>query len=78
MLTGECADEIADLLSADSAFKKDIPYTQTKNLRAATEYAASIAKSGDSVLLSPAATSYDEFKNFEERADAFLRTINDL
>ncbi len=34
-----------------------------------------IAQRGDAVLLSPAATSYDEFDNFSERGKAFCRLV---
>lgn len=78
VLMGECAEEIAAELSRDSAFESDIPYVKKYGLRDAAEYAITIAACGDSVVLSPAATSYDEFKNFEERGDAFRKIINGL
>lgn len=78
VLMGECAEEIAGELSKDSAFECDIPYTKKCRLRDAAEYAISIAECTDSVVLSPAATSYDEFRNFEERGDAFREIINGL
>jgi UDP-N-acetylmuramoylalanine--D-glutamate ligase len=40
-------------------------------LDAAVEHAARLAKPGDVVLLSPAAASYDQFANFEDRGEAF-------
>lgn len=36
------------------------------------------AKSGDIVLLSPASTSFDMFKNFEERGRLFKQLVNEL
>ena len=78
VLMGECSDEIERELLTDDVFGKDIAYVKKRCLRDATEYAASIAKDGDTVILSPAATSYDEFKNFEERGDAFRDIINGL
>ncbi len=78
VLMGECSEEIACALSRDQTFTSDVPYTKKHCLQDATEYAISIAKEGDTVLLSPAATSYDEFKSFEERGDAFRNLINDI
>ena len=37
----------------------------------AFSYVAANAKSGDVCLLSPAASSYDQYKNFEERGGKF-------
>ena len=38
-------------------------------------FAAAAAKEGDSVLMSPAAASYDEFRNFEERGEKFRQLV---
>lgn len=49
-----------------------------------TEYADAVntarakAKSGDIVVLSPASTSFDMFKNFEERGLLFKKLVNEL
>jgi UDP-N-acetylmuramoylalanine--D-glutamate ligase len=43
-------------------------------------HSINIARDGDTVMLSPASTSFDGFKNFEERGDAFksiVRLIKD-
>ncbi len=44
---------------------------ECSSLASAMENIPSITKPGDTVLLSPGGTSYDEFKNFEERGQAF-------
>jgi len=78
VIMGECAEEIVRTLSKSSVFGADIPYSVHTSLSEAVGHAALIANPGDTVLLSPSATSYDEFKNFEERGDAFRRIIKDL
>lgn len=42
------------------------------------ETAYNEAKEGDVVLLSPASTSFDMFRNFEERGNLFKKLINEL
>ena len=36
------------------------------------------AKCGEAVVLSPASTSFDMFKNFEERGNLFKELVNNL
>lgn len=40
--------------------------------------AAARAKAGDVVILSPASTSFDRFRNFEERGDCFKKVVMEL
>jgi UDP-N-acetylmuramoylalanine--D-glutamate ligase len=52
--------------------------TMAKNLEEACCKALQKAGQGDSVLLSPGCTSFDEFKNFEQRGDAFKAWIEKM
>jgi UDP-N-acetylmuramoylalanine--D-glutamate ligase len=47
-------------------------------LERAVEHASSLAEPGEIVLLSPACASYDQFRNFEERGEAFRRLVESL
>ena len=49
-----------------------------RNMQDAVTKAASMARFGDVVLLSPAAPSYGVYKNFEERGNDFSKLVNAL
>jgi UDP-N-acetylmuramoylalanine--D-glutamate ligase len=66
---GETADELA----------RAIPDTiAAGDLATALERAAAAAQPGEVVLLSPAAASYDQFRDFEERGEEFKRLVANL
>lgn len=56
------------------------PYTLTHchGLHGAVEAAAEVASPGDVILLSPGGTSYDEFKDFEERGERYREWVKQL
>jgi len=50
-------------------------YYTVENLEEAVRLSKEITEQGKTVLLSPAASSYDHFKNFEQRGDVFMELI---
>jgi UDP-N-acetylmuramoylalanine--D-glutamate ligase len=75
-LMGQAAQEFARTLEGKA------PYTQCGELKHAFEEASLMAlrekKPGAVVLLSPACASWDQWKNFEERGDAFCEMVRKL
>ena len=70
-LIGEAEDVFA------TAIENAVPYTRSGDLAAAVNYAHKMAQMNEDasvVLLSPACASFDQWKNFEARGDAF-RTL---
>jgi UDP-N-acetylmuramoylalanine--D-glutamate ligase len=52
--------------------------SETTSMREAVRRAASLASSGDTVLLSPACASFDLFKDYRDRGDQFKQAVNEL
>jgi UDP-N-acetylmuramoylalanine--D-glutamate ligase len=52
-----------------------VPCHLEKTLEAAVTRAQSLARPGDTVLFSPGCSSYDMFRNFEERGDRFRQAV---
>lgn len=51
---------------------------QCLRLKEAVLEASNLAVAGDVILFSPGGTSFDQFKDFEERGDAFKKWVSDL
>ena len=75
-LIGEAADEFAATLGA--AVPHEINGTLDKALSAATRDATASAATEPVVLLSPACASFDQYRNFEVRGDAFRALVHAL
>lgn len=67
-----------DAPAIDKAYAGIITVHPCGTLPKAIEAARKLAKRGDTVLLSPACASYDQFDNFEHRGDTFKRLVNAL
>ncbi|WP_435804028.1 UDP-N-acetylmuramoyl-L-alanine--D-glutamate ligase, partial [Sphingomonas echinoides] len=55
-----------------------VPVEQSGDLAAAVAAAARNAQPGDTVLLSPACASFDQFRDFEDRGEQFRRLVEAL
>jgi len=51
--------------------------TRVATLREAVDVAAAVARSGDTVLLAPGCTSFDEFASYAERGRTFARLVRE-
>jgi UDP-N-acetylmuramoylalanine--D-glutamate ligase len=84
----ECAPHFAHVRSAytigeaDELFAKllapHMPVSNCETLENALNHAARDSQSGDTVLLSPACASFDQFKDFEQRGDRFRDLVGAL
>ncbi len=69
VLVGEAADKIEKALGGAA------PVVRAPDYRAVVRTAFGLAARGDIVLLAPACTSWDMFRNFEERGRTFKREV---
>jgi UDP-N-acetylmuramoylalanine--D-glutamate ligase len=74
VVTGACIDKILAAFDEIDGEKPEIIISA--DFYDAVNKARECAISGDTVLLSPACTSFDSFKNFEERGNTFKNIVN--
>lgn len=77
VLFGEAAEKILSAISraCNTGAAKQPAITKCSGLRQAVECAAEACAPGDVVLLSPGGTSFDEFRDFEERGEAYRKWV---
>lgn len=81
ILIGATSDKIQEALDAEinkTGNGKDIEVIRATSYEDAVNTARSKAHDGDVILLSPASTSFDMFRNFEERGNLFKKIVNEL
>ena len=76
VLTGEAKDQILAAVKGAAHYRNDFPIRVTDDFADAVRTAHDLAETGDIVLHSPACTSFDAFKNFEERGKTFKNIVN--
>jgi len=72
VLLGEAADRLRQ------AIGRVVPTQVATTMESAVLHAFRLAKPGDAVLLSPACSSLDMFKNYSERGDRFTEAVRRL
>jgi UDP-N-acetylmuramoylalanine--D-glutamate ligase len=72
VLIGEAAPRIAEALGAR------VPHVIAATMEDAVEKAAAMAQRGDAVLLSPACSSFDMFRDYKHRGDVFVAAVTAL
>ena len=70
ILIGSSAEKIEGVLSGRVLCKI------ASSLKVAVQEAGLLAESGDTVLLAPACSSLDMFRNYEDRGDVFKHAVN--
>ena len=72
VVLGEAAEAIAN------AIGDRLPVRRAGTMDEAVRIAASLAAPGDAVLLSPACSSFDMFRDYKHRGDEFVRAVQAL
>ena len=78
VIFGEAGDLIAEAIGPKKSGQAMHSVVRCATLQEAVKTAHNQAEAGDVVLLSPGCTSYDAFKDFEERGQAFRNWVNEL
>ncbi len=79
ILVGATAPKIKEAVMNAPGYRTGEPVIlERQMLQEAVNMAHDMASPGDVVLLSPASASFDQFKNFEERGNAFKSFVNQL
>lgn len=78
VLTGFTADKIERAVLDAPNYYKDYTMVKVEDFRDAVIKTSEIAEPGDVVIMSPACTSFDRFKNFAERGKLFKEIVNSL
>ncbi len=75
-VSGDTAEKIADAVRASVFYDPHaLPIKIVPDIVTAINEARAMAAPGDIVLLSPACSSFDRFKNFVERGELFRKTV---
>jgi UDP-N-acetylmuramoylalanine--D-glutamate ligase len=73
VLIGRDRERIAQALAGS-----EVPLSRAETMQEAVSCAFSEAQRGDAVLLSPACASFDMYRNYEQRGQAFIAAVESL
>ena len=74
----DCQQIPAQEIATGNKSFHQLPITKLDRMEDAVLSAAEIVQPGDVVLLSPGGTSFDQFRDFEERGECFAQLVKDL
>ena len=77
ILIGATSDKIEQAL-IQTGRAEEVNILHAKTYDEVVSLASETAQKGDIVILSPASTSFDMFRNFEERGNLFKKLVNQL
>lgn len=77
-LIGVTADRMEEELNKTEPQEFPVKVYRCESLEQAVKQAADVAKAGEYVILSPAAASFDMFKNYKERGETFRKFVQSL
>jgi UDP-N-acetylmuramoylalanine--D-glutamate ligase len=75
---GEAVEKILAAVGPQQAGQRPYSITRCQGLCQAVQAAADVVQPGDVVLLSPGGTSFDEFRDFEERGERYRTWVKQL
>jgi UDP-N-acetylmuramoylalanine--D-glutamate ligase len=75
VLVGEAASQIESALASAGV---EVPVAHALRFAEVVPLARSLAHPGDVVLLAPGCTSFDEFRDYEARGEAFRAAVQAL
>jgi UDP-N-acetylmuramoylalanine--D-glutamate ligase len=78
VLFGEAADLIAYAIGTPKTGEHPRTIIKCEKFESAVRKAAEIAEKGDTILLSPGCTSFDEFRDFAARGERFIQLVKEL
>ncbi len=77
IINGANADEIREVLREEKV-DREIVQLNMAGMKEVAKLAKNKAQSGDVVILSPAAASFDMFKSYSDRGEQFVAVVEEL